>query len=164
MFATPPHIWCKDCDRGHFKKYIYVHIWTFHSIASKRMSFSWLPNPTRINNPAPNCNTGKMHIPEIFNSLLGINKSSDGSYQAAEPSLSQGHPTWCDFDWMWNVEDTTQPHPLSDRVTLTRCEMWRILPPIDVTLPGCEICEDTIPSPDDVILTGCEMWRISPPN
>ena len=38
----------------------------------------------RINNPSLNWNTGKIYIPEFFNSLLGADRSSDGSVQIAD--------------------------------------------------------------------------------
>ena len=45
----------------------------------------------RINNPTLNCNTGRMYIPEIFNHLLGADRSTDESQQVADSDLSQGH-------------------------------------------------------------------------
>ena len=43
----------------------------------------------RINNPALNCTTGKNYIPEIFNCLLGADKSSNESDQTLDTA-----PTW----------------------------------------------------------------------
>ena len=40
-------------------------------------------------------------------------------------------PRWCNFDWMWNVKDTTHPPPISPwqlRVEVT-CTMWRRIHP-----------------------------------
>ena len=41
----------------------------------------------RISNPAFNCNTRKMYIPEIFNHLLGADRSSNESSQVADSDL-----------------------------------------------------------------------------
>ena len=38
----------------------------------------------RINNPALNCNAAKMYIPEIFNHLLGADRSTSESNQVVD--------------------------------------------------------------------------------
>ena len=45
----------------------------------------------RINNPAQNCNTGKMYIPEIFIHLLETSRSSYESNQVVDSDLPLGH-------------------------------------------------------------------------
>ena len=44
-----------------------------------------------INNPALNHNRVKMFIPEIFNSLLGADRPSNGSLQVADPNFPLCH-------------------------------------------------------------------------
>ena len=44
-----------------------------------------------INNHALNCSTGKMHIPEIFKCLLGVDRSSNESDQMIDSDLPLGH-------------------------------------------------------------------------
>ena len=44
-----------------------------------------------INNPALNCNTGKMYILEIFNNLLGADRSTNESYQMGDSKHPQAH-------------------------------------------------------------------------
>ena len=43
----------------------------------------------RMNNPALNCTTRIMYILEIFNSLLGADKLSDGSVKMADPNKTK---------------------------------------------------------------------------
>ena len=45
----------------------------------------------RINNPMLNCNTGKMYISEIFNSLPVTDRPSDRSVQMADTNLQHYH-------------------------------------------------------------------------
>ena len=44
----------------------------------------------RVNNPAISHNTGKMYIPEIFNHLLGADRSSSESNQVVDSDFWQG--------------------------------------------------------------------------
>ena len=43
-----------------------------------------------IRNHVFNCNTGKMYIPEIFNHLLGVDRSSNESDEMVDSNLPQG--------------------------------------------------------------------------
>ena len=45
----------------------------------------------RINNPAPNYNTRKMYIPEIFNKLLRADGSTNESNLMGDSDCLQGH-------------------------------------------------------------------------
>ena len=42
-------------------------------------------------NPALNCNTGKMYIPEIFNNLLGADENTNESNQMGDSNQPKGH-------------------------------------------------------------------------
>ena len=70
----------------------------------------------RINNPALNCNTGKMCIQEIFNHLLGANGSTNDSNKVVDSDLSQGH-----------THLTLQSSRFSREVCLTNLITWALL-------------------------------------
>ena len=101
-FSTSLENWVKE-HRSHVTSAIYIcsesnnhlHANISHSKViyqdSKQIATEAIMKDSRNNNPALNCNTGKMCIPEIFNNLLGAEKPSDGSVQMADPDLPQGH-------------------------------------------------------------------------